>query len=337
VAAALLTAFAMAAAGCGDSGDSNAETGDSPTSGAKADKKFTIAFSTYAGVIPFYRATNDGFKDAADKLGWDYRYTDSNFDPAKQVSDITDLLTQGADLIAVSPGDEEALVGGYREAKNSDVSIWSYINDISADQQDLRQTWFHVDWSDVADKRGRFMLEKMGGSGKVIAIRGPSAVLIVRQYQDGFERAMKTAPGAKLAFAQNAQAFTPEEGLRLTQDALTAHPDVKAIWVDNDDMALGVVQAVQEAHLGKNDVVIVSGDGTNAAVKLVEEGWLDYTVIAPGYEWASDVVKAAQKFLVNGEDPPATVDFKLIDVTPDNAAELLATCPTHPKEVYCRT
>jgi ribose transport system substrate-binding protein len=216
------------------------------------------------------------------------------------------------------------------------VPVWSYINDISASRTDLRQTFFHVDWAAVAEKRAQFMLQKMGGGGKVIAIRGPSAVLLVRQYQDGFERALKAAPGADLVFAQNAQAFTPEEGLRLTQDALTANPDVKAIWVDNDDLALGVVQAVQEAHIAKDAVVIVSGDGTNAAVKLVDEGWLDYTVIAPGYQWARDVVKLAQKSLTSGDAPPATVNFKLIDVTSDNAAKLLATCPQHPKEIYCR-
>lgn len=324
---AAVASMALLVTACGSDASPSAPDGD-------PESEFTVGFSTYAGVIPYYQSTLGGFEDAAESYGWNLLYADSNFDANRQVSQIANFITQGVDLILVSPGDEEALIQAYREADTAGIPVWSFVNDVAESGQDLRTTWLGVEWDEVAAERAEFMIEQMGGCGEVIAIRGPSPVQIVRLYQEGFDRVIAENDCVDVVYAQNAPGFTPDEGLRLAQDALTAHPNPDAIWIDNDDLAIGVAQAVDEAGVS-NDIVMVSGDGNNSGITMVADGQLDYTMVAPGYEHATAVMEVARSFLVDGEEPPANVPLDTFGATPEDAEELLASCPDNPKEVYC--
>lgn len=325
---------------CGGSGSSSSSGGGSGTEPAaggqdKPKKTFTIAYSTYAGIIPFYRASVAGMREAAKAHGITFLYADSGFDPNKQVSQIEDFVTRGADLILATPGDAEALIQAYRDASQADIPVWSFINDVAKGGQDLRLSWFGVRFDELASRRADFMIERMGGCGKVLAIRGPSAVQVVRDYTAGFDRVVKQKSCVDVAFKQNAKDFTPGEGLRLAQDALTANPDPKAIWIDNDDLAVGVVKAVRDAGLSPRDVVIVSGDGSRAGLTMVKKREMTYTLLAPGFSYGQQVMNQVYDFLAGGKKPDPVFLPETIDVTGENASQLLSTCPQHPKEIYC--
>ncbi len=308
---------------------------DSGGAGGGEDNSFTVGFSTYAGVIPYYQSTLAGFQDAADEYGWELLYADSNFDANKQVSQISNFITQGVDLILVSPGDEEALIQSYREANDAQIPVWSFVNDVAESGQDLRPTWLGVEWDVVAEERAQFMIDEMGGCGDVVAIRGPSPVQIVRLYEEGFDRVMAENSCVNVVYAQNAPGFTPDEGLRLGSGCADRPPQARAIWIDNDDLAIGVTQAVEEAGLAPEDVVIVSGDGNNAGITMVAEGQLDYTMVAPGYEHATTVMEIARAFLEEGTEPEPNTLLETFGATQEDAAGLLESCPETPKEVYC--
>jgi ribose transport system substrate-binding protein len=95
------------------------------------------------------------------------------------------------------------------------------------------------------------------------------------------------------------------------QNLLIEHPDVQAVFAQNDEMALGALRALQAA--GKTDVLVVGFDGTEDGIKAVSSGKMDATVAQRPEQIGVISVQIADK-LLKGEKVPAvvSVDLKLI-------------------------
>lgn len=297
-------------------------------------KPIVIGISNYAGVIPFYRAMTAGFQDAAKKYGWNIVVTDSNFDPNKQISNIESLITKHVDAIIASPGDENALIPAYKAAFKAGIPILSIANHIAPTAKQFEASFYGRPWNVVAELRTRRLVSLLNGKGKIIVIAGPSGVAFVQEDKQGFERVIKQSPSIKVVFDQNAKDISNAEGLRLAEDALTAHPDVNGIWVETDDLAEGVVRALKERNLA-GKVPIVSMDGAPAALDLIKDGQLTFTAALPTYSWALDYMSILRSFLVERKPLPKYVPAQVVPATRANAAQLISGCPQHPAELWC--
>ena len=105
--------------------------------------------------------------------------------------------------------------------------------------------------------------------------------------------------------------FDRTKGLNVMQNLLTAHPDVQAVFAQNDEMALGALRALQTA--GKSDVMVVGFDGTPDGEKAVNDGKLAATIAQLPDQIGAKGVETADKVL-KGEKVQAKypVDLKLV-------------------------
>nr|CBX71976.1 hypothetical protein YEW_BV08010 [Yersinia enterocolitica W22703] len=105
--------------------------------------------------------------------------------------------------------------------------------------------------------------------------------------------------------------FDRTKGLNVMQNLLTAHPDVQAVFAQNDEMALGALRALQTA--GKTDVLVVGFDGTDDGIKAVESGKMGATIAQRPDQIGVIGVQTADKVL-KGEKVQAVipVDLKLV-------------------------
>ncbi|MDE8458885.1 substrate-binding domain-containing protein, partial [Klebsiella pneumoniae] len=105
--------------------------------------------------------------------------------------------------------------------------------------------------------------------------------------------------------------FDRTKGLNVMQNLLTAHPDVQAVFAQNDEMALGALRALQTA--GKSDVMVVGFDGTPDGEKAVNSGKLAATVAQLPEQIGAKGVETADKVL-KGEKVEANypVELKLV-------------------------
>ena len=88
----------------------------------------------------------------------------------------------------------------------------------------------------------------------------------------------KNATGIEVVFQQTAD-FTREKGKSVTETLLRAHPDVNAIYAENDEMGLGALAALDDAgKAGTDKVHIVSIDGTKGAVQAIVDGNFDAVI-----------------------------------------------------------
>lgn len=167
---------------------------------------------------------------------------------------------------------------------------------------------------------GDYIVRALGGKGKVAVIRGVLGVATHEDRLAGFREAIARAPGVRCVAVQPANSERAL-GMSVMENILTAHPDLRAVFATNDQMALGAMEAIAARGLtGK--IVLVGFDATREAVRAVLAGQLNATVAGHpermGRRAVEEAVKAAR-----GQPVEKHVDIGTALVTVENAGEYL--------------
>lgn len=278
----------------------------SATLSANAMAKDTIALVVSTLNNPFFVSLKDGAQKEADKLGYTLVVLDSQNNPAKELANVQDLTVRGAKLLLINPTDSDAVGNAVKMANQANIPVITL--DRVANQGTVVS---HIASDNVAGGKmaGDFIAEKLGNGAKVIELQGIAGASAARERGEGFKQAVAAHKFNVLA-SQPAD-FDRTKGLNVMQNLLTAHPDVQAVFAQNDEMALGALRALQVA--GKNDVLVVGFDGTDDGVRAVEGGKLGATVAQMADQIGVIGVVTADKAL-KGETVPAQipVDLKLV-------------------------
>jgi ribose transport system substrate-binding protein len=156
------------------------------------------------------------------------------------------------------------------------------------------------------------MIKATGGTANLAILLGAPGVNVTDDRTAGFldELKQKNASGIKVIFQQTGN-FTREDGKSVTETLLRAHPDVNAIYAENDEMGLGALAALDDAgKSGTTKVHIVSIDGTKGAVQAIVDGNFDAVIESnPAFGPAA---QTALEAYVNGDGAPA------VTITTDN-------------------
>ncbi len=242
-------------------------------------QKTTIGVSLPQDDNPFYIAMLRGIRSRAQELGMDVVTVSSQEDKARQINGVQDLLARGVKGILISPIDATGVNAAYDAAARAGIPIISVARGSTSPNQTLHVA---MDEKQIGrDIGGRIAREI--GKGKVALIAGPPGAPTFKNLTDGIKESFATHGGIAVAFEQYG-ALTRERGLKLAEDALTANPDLAAIYAANDDVALGASQAVVAA--GRKGKVFVTGmNGIPPALRAVKDGSLGLTVELNPVTW----------------------------------------------------
>jgi ABC-type sugar transport system substrate-binding protein len=245
-----------------------------------AAQKTTVGVSLPQDDNPFYIAMLKGIRARAGELGWDVVYVSSQEDKAKQINGVQDLIARGVSGILISPIDATGVNAAYDAAATAKIPIVSVARGSSSPNQTLHVA---MDEKQIGRDIGAWIVASAGGKGKVAFIAGPPGAPTFKNLTDGVKESFAKQAGMQVVFEQYG-ALTRERGLKLAEDALTANPDLVAIYAANDDVALGAAQAVQAA--GKKGKVLVTGmNGIPPALRAVGDGTLGLTVELNPVNW----------------------------------------------------
>jgi ribose transport system substrate-binding protein len=305
----VLAVAVLALAACGGDEEQAADEGARATS-AQEQKDLKIGVNLSLPSDPFFVAMAEGIQDEADELGVEALVTYSNYDPSKQIADVQDFVTKGVDGILISPADVEAAVPAYEAARAAGIPVMSIADHTDPDVED---SFIGAPWDDFGAQVAEWTCEAAGGEGKVAMVKGTAGVSFVEEMQDGYKGYMeRECPGMEIVFEVNTN-FGRDEAVKSAQDALTAHPDLRAIFTNIDDQAAGAAQAVDEA--GKAEDILVTGfNGDKVGFAGVKEGTIDMTIALKPYQWARLGVRTMVDHL-NGKKAPKLVriDSVLLD------------------------
>ena len=257
---------------------------------------------------PFFVTLQEGAQAQADELGHELIVLDSGNDAARELSNVEDALSRDVDVLLINPTDSDAVASGVRTANAQDVPVITL--DRSANSG---QVVSHIASDNVAGGKlaGEFIIEQLGGEGKVVQLEGVPGASATRNRGEGFMTAIEAADGIELAATQPAN-FNRSEGLNVMENLLQAHQGIDAVFAQNDEMALGAQRALQAA--GLKDVVLVGFDGTDDGIQAVNDGKLAATIAQQPSRIGELGVLTANRVL-KGESVEANVPVPLKLVT----------------------
>lgn len=270
----------------------------------KKTDKFKIGFSVSTLNNPFFVTLSDGAKKVSKEKGVDLVVVDAQDDASKQASDVEDLIQQGVDLLIINPVDSSA-VGATVESANA-AKIPVITVDRSSESGEVVS---HIASDNVAGGQlaGEYLLELVGNGAKVAMLEGVAGSSAARDRGEGF---LKAVEGKVDIVSSQTANFNRSEGLDVMENILQAHPDVQAVFAQNDEMALGAIEAISAA--GK-DIKVIGFDATDDALKAIEKGTLAASVAQKPEEIGSKAIETAVKYL-NGEsvEQNVPVDLELV-------------------------
>ncbi|WP_440210792.1 ribose ABC transporter substrate-binding protein RbsB [Actinobacillus pleuropneumoniae] len=270
--------------------------------GAKAMAQDTLALAVSTLDNPFFVTLKEGAEKKAKDLGYKLVVLDSQNDPAKELANVEDLTVRGAKVLLINPTDSEAVGNAVAIANKKNIPVITL--DRGANKGEVVS---HIASDNIAGGKmaGDFIAEKVGKNAKVIQLEGIAGTSAARERGEGFKQAVAANQFEVLA-SQPAD-FDRTKGLNVTENLLASHGAAKAVFAQNDEMALGALRAIKAA--GK-DIIVVGFDGTDDAVKAVKGGKLAATIAQQPDKIGELGVETADK-LLKGEKVEAKIPVPL--------------------------
>lgn len=267
---------------------------------AMAKETIALAISTLDN--PFFVTLKEGAEKKAKELGYNLVVLDSQNDPAKELSNVEDVTVRGATVLLINPTDSEAVGTAVAVANKKNIPVITL--DRGANKGNVVS---HIASDNVAGGKmaGDFIAEKVGKNAKVIQLEGIAGTSAARERGEGFKQAVE-ANQFELLASQPAD-FDRTKGLNVMENLLASHGSAKAVFAQNDEMALGALRAIKAS--GKN-ILVVGFDGTDDAVKAVNGGQLAATIAQQPDKIGELGVEAADKVL-KGEKVEAQIPVPL--------------------------
>ncbi|MEE4542789.1 ABC transporter substrate-binding protein [Streptomyces sp. V4-01] len=256
---------------------------------------------------PFRIAETQSIKDEAKKIGVKKLLTtDAQSQLPKQISDIQDMLAQGAQLLIVAPLNSDGLEPALQAAAAKHVPVITIDRKINATSCKDYVTFLGSNFVEQGKRAADAMVKATGGKGQVAILLGASGNNVTTDRTKGFvDELTAKAPGLKIV-AQQTGDFTRDKGQQVMEQLIQSKPGITAVYAENDEMGLGAVTALTSA--GKKpgkDVKVVSVDGTRNAVQAIVDGHYN-AVIESNPRFGPLAFATAQKFY-SGEAIPENV------------------------------
>jgi len=237
---------------------------------------------------------------------------DAKGDVAQQLQQVQNFIGQGVDAIIVNPVDTNAVKPIVDLTTKAGIPL-VFVNRKPATTLTGKMAFVGSD-SELA---GRLQMEalakRMDYKGNVAILLGDLANEATRERTKGVKAEVAKYPGLKVVQEQTAK-FTRNDAVDVTSNWLTAGDDIQAIASNNDEMAIGALQA-----LGKNEqkILVAGVDGTPDALQMIKNGKMVATVFQDAKGQGSGAVQTAVK-LVKGEQVQKIVDIPFQLITKDN-------------------
>lgn len=305
----LALTMAVGMVGCGTPASNEPVSSNEPSTGSTSEgsaKKATIGLVISTLNNPFFVDLKDGAQAKADELGATLVVLDSQDDPATEMSNVEDLITQKVDIIMINPTDSDAVGNAVASANKAGIPVITL--DRSATSGEVVA---HIASDNVAGGKmaGEFIIEQLGGKGKVVELEGVPGTSAARDRGEGFNAAIKDS-SLEVVARQTAN-FDRAQGLSVMENILQAQPEIDAVFAHNDEMALGALEAINASG---GDIMVVGFDATDDAVKAVQEGYMAATVQQLPKEIGGKGVDIAMKILA-GEKVEANIPVDLMLIT----------------------
>jgi len=268
----------------------------------------------------YWRTLKEGMEEGARKLqeqGYDIsvdvRSAQGEGDELGQLAVVKDMVNKRYTALLLSPISDGNLIPGVEDAVKANIPVINVNDGII----NIAPNFVGPRAIENGELAAAWIADKIGYEGKTAIVIGMPKAFAARQRTEGFETWMKeNAPNVQIVEKQNAD-WDRAKAKDLASIWIKKHPDLKAIFCNNDTMALGVQEAVNES---RKDILVVGVDGIGEAYDSIRKGEMDATVDSFPYYKGQIAVEAALRILSGQElprvvwTPQALIDSTNVDV-----------------------
>lgn len=292
-------ALALGTAACGAGGSAGGD-------------KVALLVSTLNN--PFFVDLRDGAQEQAKALNIDLVVSDAQNDSATQQNQAQNAQTQGAKAVIINPVDSDAAGPAVAPLIAANVPVVSVDRSVTGEEVDA-----HIASDNVAGgaQVATELAKAMGDKGDVIILEGTPGAATTRDRGKGFKDEIQKHSGIRVVAEQTAN-FDRAEALNVTTNLMQSNPDATGIYAENDEMALGAIQALGP-RAGK-DVSIFGFDGTADGIKAIANEALAGTIAQQPKELGKRAVQAAAD-LIAGKTVEKDQSIEVKTVTKENVKD----------------
>jgi len=242
-------------------------------------KRLVVGFSQIGAESAWRTAETESIRAEAEARGVDLKFSDAQQKQENQIRALRTFILQKVDAIILAPVVETGWEPVLREAKRAGIPVVLVDRGVEVEDDSLYTTLIASDFVEEGRMAARWLAERLGGAGRIVELQGTPGSAPAIDRKRGFEEALADFPEMRIVRSQSGD-FTRAKGKEVMEAFLKAEREkIDAVYAHNDDMALGAIQAIEEAGLKPGtDAVIVSIDGVRAAFEAMVEGKLNCTV-----------------------------------------------------------
>ncbi len=187
--------------------------------------------------------------------------------PGDQAGDIEDLVSvQQIDALVVLPFESDPLVEPVRMAK--DAGAFITVVDRGLPDTSIQDVYVAGNNTELGAVSAEYFKTRLGEGDNIVILRGIPTVIDTERF-DAF---MAGIEGSGINVLDNQFAnWNRDDGFEVMQDFLSRFPDIDGVWAQDDDIAMGVVEAVRQAGR-EGEMFIVGGAGMKDVIKGIMDG-----------------------------------------------------------------
>ncbi|MBT9244820.1 ABC transporter substrate-binding protein [Gemmobacter fulvus] len=289
------------------------------TAAMAQDKTYVIGVSIPSATHGFMGGLNWHAQQTIDRLEAAYPQLDfvlaTAGEPGKQVDDIEDMLaTRNIDGLVVLPFESEPLTSPVKAVK--DAGKWVTVVDRGLAQEGIEDLYVAGDNTAFGRVAGEFFKGNLKSGAKIVVLRGIPTTLD-NERVEAFEAALEGS-GVEILDKQHGN-WNRDDAFTVMQDYLSKYPQIDAVWAADDDMAVGVLEAIAQSGREK-EMWVVGGAGMKEIIKRImdKDPQLPANVTYPPALISSAIEMTALRFV---SDTPVYGRFIIGStlITPENA------------------
>lgn len=324
-----LVVLMVVLAACGSNGNSNGNTNADPGTGtntnttatggqAESNESITLGFQVYGLQGEYATNLTDAMKAKAEELGVKLVVMDGNYDVSTAISQLRNLESQKVDAIILNPIDETALNDTVNQIVDGGIPVLGVNAFLTAEKLVT-----YVGSPDVmaGETEAQQIVDAIGGKGNVVILEGPIGQTGQVGRKEGIYNILEKNPDIKV-IAEKTANWSRAEAMTIMENWIQTHgKDIHAVIAQNDEMAIGALNALSAR--GMNDVPVVGVDGVKDALQAVKDGKMIATVFQNAKAQGETVVEMAIK-AAKGVQIEKNYEIPFELVTPEKVDEYLA-------------
>ncbi|HWJ72263.1 MAG TPA: substrate-binding domain-containing protein [Kaistia sp.] len=277
-----------------------------------------IVYLTPGLDLPFWRYLSKGVESAAKKGGFGFQALDSHNSAQTQLQNAQDSIARGVAGIVISPTDSSTAPSVLQLAKRANIPV--VIADIGTNSGDF-VSFISSDNYRGAHDVGVALADALkkkgweGGSVGIVAISQArkNGQARTKGFLDGLKEGGFTGKDAGM---QQMQSYTADETFKFTQDLLTANPDMRGLFVQTDQPAIGALRAIKAARRN-GEVLVAAFDGIPEFVDLLKSGELVVSGMQQPFLMGVRSGEAMVEALA-GKTPAKEITVPILAITSEN-------------------